>query len=783
MSTLERLLLDALDQMVFLVEPETLRIILANRVAERNLGYSLDILSSMTILDVECSLQDVFYWEEVRNGQLVDVATEEGMYLCADGSMRPATKTVRVVSQGDRRWLLVQASEKKAAPDVVDDLAYTTSQLRATLESTGNGILVLDWQGRIASMNRRFSAMWQIPEALLLSQDDQAILGFVSGQLVDTDICHRRMSAIVEANETQDILRLKDGRVFECKSLPQYLDERIIGRVFAFNDITERTRIEQDLIAARERAEAANRAKAAFLAMMSHEIRTPMNGVMGMTTLMFDTALNDEQRRYVELIRSSAEALLSVINDVLDFSKIEAQKLTLENIDFNLLALLEDFADLMALRAAEKGLEYAWQLDPAVPVLLRGDPGRLRQILTNLVGNALKFTESGTISVLLSCCPEREVSTGRIALQLEVRDTGIGIAEDDLLKIFTPFEQADSSTTRKYGGTGLGLTITRQLVELMDGRIEVSSRVGQGTSFVVSLMLSLPLDEGAMQATPVPAGRAALKGVRLLVVDDFDVSRDGLVLRLQQAGFAATGADGADSAIAALQQGRAEGNPYRAVIIDQSLPGNDGEALGKRIAADEANRGVALVMCVAAGFRGDAQRFAQSGFAAYLHKPVRMTVLHDCLLRLLASGSAGMPSGIVTQHSVAEAGRRPNRLLVVEDNAINMVVVLGLLGKLGYRQVDKARDGLEAIDAVGRGDYELILMDCQMPRMDGYEATRRLRETGVRTPIVAMTANVLSGEREQCRDAGMDDYLSKPLVLEALRTCLERWLPNGDKKE
>ena len=782
MSSLERLSLDCLEQMVLLVEPETLHIVLANRAAERVLGYSAEQLCRMTILDVECALQDVFYWEEVRNGQLSGVEAQEGMYLCADGSMRAATKTVSVIERAGTHWLLVQAQEQSEAPSVADDLAHTTSQLRATLESTGNGILVLDWQGRVASMNRRFSTMWQIPEAVLLSHDDQQILSFVSDRLIDTAICHQRMSTIVEANETQDVLHLKDGRVFECKSLPQYLDERIVGRVFAFNDITERIRIEEDLIAARERAEAANRAKAAFLAMMSHEIRTPMNGVMGMATLMQDTPLNDEQRRYLDIIRSSAEALLSVINDVLDFSKIEAQKLTLETIDFNLLALLEDFADLVALRAAEKGLEFAWQLDAAVPILLRGDPGRLRQILTNLVGNALKFTETGTVSVLISRLPETESMKGRIVLRLEVRDTGIGIAEDDLPKIFAPFEQADTSTTRKYGGTGLGLTITRQLVELMAGRIEVSSTVGQGTSFVASLVLFR--QSGAAGVSPMPevAGLDALKGARLLVVDDFDVSRDALVQCLAQWGVTATAVNNAEAAISALKQGRAEGCPYRAVIVDQSLPGSDGETLGQRIAADAANRGTALVMCAAAGFRGDAQRFSRAGFAAYLHKPVRQAVLQDCLRRVLAPTASDGASAIVTQHSVAENARRSNRLLVVEDNAINMVVVQGLLGKLGFRQIDKARDGLEAIEAASRNAYDLILMDCQMPRMDGYEATRRLREMAVRTPIVAMTAHVLSGEREQCRRVGMDDYLSKPLALEALRDCLDRWVPATEDK-
>ena len=773
MISLEHLLLDHIEQMVLLVESRTLRIVLANRAAEQSLGYSLDELCGKTILDIECSLQDVFYWEDVRNGHAANIEWQEGIYLCADGSMRSATKTVRVVEREDEKWLLIQAREKSDAPSIEDDLAHTTSQLRATLESTGNGILVVDWQGHVSSMNRRFSSMWKIPEELLLQQDDEAILAFVADQVNDAEICRQRMCEIVEANETDDILNLKDGRVFECKSLPQYLDQRIIGRVFGFNDITERIRIEQDLISARERAEAANHAKAAFLAMMSHEIRTPMNGVMGMTTLMLDTLLNDEQRRYLDVIRSSSEALLSIINDVLDFSKIEAQKLTLEHIDFDMQVLLEDFADLMGLRAAEKGLEYAWSLESSVPVLLRGDPGRIRQILTNLVGNSLKFTTSGTISVLVSRLADCEQ---RVVLQIEVRDTGIGIAESDLDKIFAPFEQADSTTTRKYGGTGLGLTITKQLVGMMDGEIRVSSQLGRGTTFILNLALARQAEDRMVPETSDAKRIVGMEGARLLVVDDFDISRASLISRLKQLGFAAEGAAEENEALEALSGARESKQPFRAVLIDQSLPGGDGEALGQRIARDAANVGTALVMCVAAGFRGDAQRFTEAGFAAYLHKPVRQTVLQDCLSRILSSTKAAGDGRLVTQHSLAEAARHANRLLVVEDNAINMLVVQGLLGKLGYRQIDKARDGLEAIEAVSQGKYDLILMDCQMPNMDGYEATHRLRELAVRTPIVAMTAHALSGEREKCLEAGMDDYLSKPLSVDTLRDCLKRWL-------
>ena len=668
MNDIERLVLDNTDQMILLVEPTDLRIVLVNQIAVQSLGYSEAELLGKTILDVESALQDVFYWEEVRGGQYSTIESGEGLYLCADGSMRLATKSVRMIEQGDQRWLLIQAREVHDDHSIEDDLARTTSQLRATLESTGNGILVIDWQGRIASMNRLFSAMWQLGEDLLLQRDDAAIIDFISFSVVDEDLIRRRLQEIVESKEIEDTLQLKDGRVFQCKSLPQYLEDRIIGRVFGFYDITERIRIENDLIAARERAESANQAKAAFLAMMSHEIRTPMNGVMGVAELMLDTPLNAEQKRYLDIIRSSSESLLSIINDILDFSKIEAKKLTLEAIDFNLPDLLEDLADLYALRAAEKGLEFAWSATPDVPPLMHGDPGRLRQILTNLIGNALKFTSAGGVSVRLTRRPDRG---GRLMLHIEVQDTGIGISPENLGRIFVPFEQADSTTTRKYGGTGLGLAICKQLVELMEGTISVTSTENEGATFSLEIVADRPIESSGEAEI---AGPEELRGVRILVVDDNPTALAGLTFFLGNWGCAVDGAPDVAEGLQRIHAAQEEGNPYRCVFVDSDIAVGEGDKADHRLLAAQTGSDNTLVLCLPAGSRDDVRGFERDGIGFCVHKPVRRAMLRDCLLSILGRSVPAQAPGV--PHSERPENWKQNvRLLVVEDNVINTMVL------------------------------------------------------------------------------------------------------------
>jgi PAS domain S-box-containing protein len=654
----------------------------------------------------------------------------------------------------------------------------------------GDGLTITDEADRITFANPAFARM--------LGARPEDLLGRRLGEFASTQGCPPPQGPPSRPQRDQSTTReyqltpIQGNPFFvQITGVPRWHDGRPAGSIATIVDLTERKRIEEALHQAKEAAEFANRAKSEFLAVMSHEIRTPMNAIIGMTSLLLDTSLETRQREFVTAVRDSSEALLELINDILDFSKIESSRLALEPSDFELRSIVDSVIELLAPRASEKGLELAAIVSPKLPAALHGDDGRLRQILVNLIGNAVKFTDRGQVvlrvqplelpadpatpgsgSVLIDGTPDGTVRSQRVRLRFQVSDTGIGIPQDAQQALFTPFTQADSTTTRRFGGTGLGLAISKRLAELMGGEIGLSSEPGKGSVFWFDLTLEV---QSGNRRPPVPP---RLEHARILVVDHHASSREALCAMLHSWGVQPVEADSGEAAITRSMAATQAGNPFHFLIADLHLPDLPGPELCRRL---QSFPGAARVVFLAPAGEISEPSLPQ-GAVALVAKPVKQSSLFEALLDITApSPENEIPKDLPQANGAAcaTAESHPLRILVAEDHDINRRLAMLMLEKLGYRP-HFVGDGREALEATERIEYDVILMDCQMPVMDGYEATREIRRRESkprsnprrRIHIIALTANAMRGDREKCLDAGMDAYLSKPVRLEDLRNAL-----------
>ncbi|MDO9542858.1 MAG: response regulator, partial [Kiritimatiellia bacterium] len=782
-------------------------IISANPAAERILGLTVDQMKGRSSIDPR--------WRSIHE----DGSDFPGETHPAMVALRTGQKAHNVIMgvfnprNEDYTWININAvpqfipgeqkpyqayttfediTERKRA---VELLAAKTILLEAQSETSLDGILAVDSEGHAILFNKRFGELWRIPRQILDTKDDKKMLECIMAQLKDPAEFGRKVVYLYEHQDekSQDEIDFADGRIFDRYSSPLVgADGKYYGRIWYFRDITEQKRAEQSLSQAKVdlekayqqlqesfeleskltvQAQAASAAKSQFVANISHEIRTPLNGIIGIGELLLETKMSNEQLEYAQIINSSAETLLNIIHATLDFSKIEAGKMELEHIDFNLRNIVEDIISVLAVNAAKKQLELIDFIEPDVPLNLNGDPGRLRQVLFNLIGNAIKFTSEGEIAVNVAFTEEKE---GRAVLCFAVRDTGIGIPSDKTNLLFNAFSQVDASLARQFGGTGLGLAISKGLEEQMGGSIGVESDHGKGSNFWFVIPFARQPGDPQSSEPPVDFGQA-----RMLIVDDNETNRMVLAMQLQSWGIDVDTAESGKEALAKLHVAVKENNPFTAVIIDQRMPEMDGITLGQTIKDDPELGQTLLILMSSMLFTPETYTDHGNLFATMILKPIRQLHLYYNLLTALKGKKMNAAEEKWAQEFQKQIQYQPGRrlrILVAEDNMANQKVILGILGKMGHSAVAVA-NGKEVVQALATIPYDLVLMDIQMPEMDGFEATAIIRDvnSAVRNhqiPILALTAHALEGDREECLAVGMNGYITKPVNMKAIADAI-----------
>ncbi len=688
--------------------------------------------------------------------------------LRRDGSEFPAAMSCFKLRRDgeDRLALFVQdLTERKNMEDV---LRESEERNRHILDHIEDGYCEVDLRGNFICVNEAYCRMF--------NRTRSEYAGAHFSKFGRDDLKASLREVFEKVYRTGEPVRS-----FEFESSPgKFIEQSIslkrsakgqpIGFVSVLRDCTTRKLYECELAKAKEEAEAANKAKSQFLANMSHEVRTPMNGILGMTDLVLSTELTAEQREFLSIVKLSADSLLVVLNDILDYSKMEAGKVELDPVQFSMAELAGDAMKAMALAAHERGLELAFHLHADVPAVLVGDSLRLRQVLLNLVGNAIKFTETGEVEVKVGV---RERSDSDVTLRVSIRDTGIGIAPEKLVRLFHPFEQADTSTTRQYGGTGLGLAISRRIVNLMDGDVGVESTPGEGSTFHFTAKLKVA---NVRPERGLPASLDELRGLPVLVVDDNSTNRRILIEMVRHWDMLAEGVGSGAEALIKLEDAFQQGRRFRLILLDERMPGMDGLEVLERIRANPRLRGATIMLLTSDDQSASAARCRRMGAEAYLIKPIKPSDLLATIRKLLGRNEVEVASEVAVPVVHRGAGRTLS-VLIAEDNAVNQRLAVAMLERLGHR-VTLAVNGSEAVAKWREGSFDLVLMDVQMPETDGFEATRLIRgyerQSTKRTPIIAMTAHAMAGDRDRCIEAGMDDYVSKPVRKDALDAAIAK---------